>query len=69
MRESGEIKQVGTPEQIYALGKESLLKHQLKSPFTEQLKLELAARDIPVPKEYLTDERMAKWLWVFVLNK
>lgn len=67
--EQGVLKHKGTPEEIYTLGVETLLKHGLSLPFAQQLKLALEERGLKLPDDYLDEERIADWLWKYVLNK
>lgn len=62
--EKGKIVAVGTPEEIFAYG-ERLIDLGLEVPFSETLKTSLRDVGFPVPKEYLTDERMMEWLWIY----
>ncbi|WP_018659695.1 energy-coupling factor ABC transporter ATP-binding protein [Allofustis seminis] len=67
--DAGQVQHVGTPEEIYTLGEDTLLRHELSLPFVEQLKRELKARHVPIPESYKNEERMAEWLWEYVLKK
>jgi len=64
----GELVNEGTPEQIFSAGPE-LINLGLDLPFPEKLKSALKQRGIDVPSEYMTEERMVKWLWTSVLKK
>ena len=58
----GQIKQVGTPEEIFAYGTE-LLKLGLDVPYAEKLKDALSQRGIKLPDGYLNEERLVDYLW------
>lgn len=60
----GQVKDDGTPEEIFIHGSE-LINMGLDVPFAEQLKDELHALGIEVPKEYMTEEEMEGWLLTF----
>jgi energy-coupling factor transport system ATP-binding protein len=62
--EEGKIVTIGKPEEIFAYG-EKLIELGLEMPFSETLKASLEKVGFPVPKEYLTDERMMEWLWTY----
>ncbi len=62
--DNGKIITSGTPEEIFAYG-ERLIDLGLEVPFSETLKASLARVGFPVPKDYLTDERMMEWLWTY----
>ncbi len=60
--QSGELKRIGTPEEIFAVGAD-IIDMGLDIPFPEKLKYQLARQGLAVPAEYLTEERMVDWLW------
>ena len=60
--QAGELKRIGTPEEIFALGADIIVMG-LDIPFPEKLKYQLARQGLAVPAEYLTEERMVDWLW------
>lgn len=57
----GKIFAQNTPEQIFAYGTQ-LIDIGLDIPFGEKLKAELAARGVPVPEGYTSEERLVAWL-------
>ena len=60
--EAGQLKRIGTPEEIFSLGKE-IIDIGLDIPFPEKLKYQLKRQGLEVPEEYLTEEGMVSWLW------
>ncbi|HJB22927.1 MAG TPA: energy-coupling factor ABC transporter ATP-binding protein [Candidatus Jeotgalibaca pullicola] len=60
--EAGELKQIGTPEEIFAVGAD-IIAMGLDIPFPEKLKYQLKRQGLEVPEEYLTEEGMVDWLW------
>ncbi|MGX7418958.1 energy-coupling factor ABC transporter ATP-binding protein [Carnobacterium gallinarum] len=66
--EQGKLIREGTPEEIFSYGDE-LIEMGLDLPFPEKLKSALKARNIDVPKEYLTEEGMVDWLWTLLSKK
>ncbi len=66
--EKGVLKMEGTPEEIFSYG-EDLISLGLDLPFPEKLKKALKEQEIDVPKDYLTEERMADFLWTSLSNK
>ncbi|KRO16979.1 energy-coupling factor ABC transporter ATP-binding protein [Lacticaseibacillus saniviri] len=58
----GQIKQVGTPAEIFAYGSE-LIALGLDVPYPEKLKTALAERGVTLPKDYMDDERLVDYLW------
>lgn len=57
----GHVVDDGTPADIFVNG-EDLIQIGLGVPFTEQLKAALQRRQIDVPNEWLSEERLAEWL-------
>jgi len=66
--EAGQLKRIGTPEEIFSLGKE-IIDIGLDIPFPEKLKYQLKRQGLEVPEEYLTEEGMVSWLWTLLLKK
>lgn len=64
----GAVKLEGTPEKIFSYGEE-LVDLGLDVPFAEKLKAALKKQGVAVPDEYLTEERMAEWLWTSLSTK
>lgn len=62
--EKGQLKYIDTPEEIFKLGDE-LINLGLTVPFVEQLKNELIKNNIHVPTEYMSEERLVEWLWIY----
>lgn len=60
--EKGKIEHIDTPYNIFKLGEE-LVELGLTVPFIRQLKEELQKKGINVPNEFMTEERLVKWLW------
>lgn len=60
--QEGQLKQIGTPEQIFAAGAD-IIEMGLDIPFPEKLKYQLRRQGLKVPDEYLTEEGMVDWLW------
>lgn len=65
---SGHLVAQGTPEEIFS-GNRELVEQGLDIPFPEKLKAALEDREIDVPQEYLTEERLVEWLWTSGLKK
>ena len=65
---SGQLVAQGTPEEIFS-GNRELVEQGLDIPFPEKLKAALEDREIEVPQEYLTEERLVEWLWTSGLKK
>ena len=68
LMEQGQIKQIGTPKEIFKLGTK-LVEKGLDVPFAEKLIEALRERGINVPEEYLDEEGLVEWLWTSVLTK
>jgi energy-coupling factor transport system ATP-binding protein len=66
--EAGQLKQIGTPEQIFGVGKD-IIDMGLDIPFPEKLKYQLQRQGLTVPAEYLTEEGMMNWLWTLLSTK
>lgn len=66
--EAGQLKRIGTPEEIFSLGKE-IIEIGLDIPFPEKLKYQLKRQGLEVPEEYLTEEGMVNWLWTLLSKK
>lgn len=66
--EAGQLKRIGTPEEIFSLGKE-IIDIGLDIPFPEKLKYQLKRQELEVPEEYLTEEGMVNWLWTLLSKK
>lgn len=66
--EAGQLKRIGTPEEIFSLGKE-IIDIGLDIPFPEKLKYQLKRQGLEVPEEYLTEEGMVMWLWTLLSKK
>lgn len=66
--EAGQLKRIGTPEEIFSLGKE-IIDIGLDIPFPEKLKYQLKRQGLEVPEEYLTEEGMVNWLWTLLSKK
>lgn len=66
--EAGQLKRIGTPEEIFSLGKE-IIDIGLDIPFPEKLKYQLKRQGMEVPEEYLTEEGMVSWLWTLLSKK
>lgn len=66
--EAGQLKRIGTPEEIFSLGKE-IIDIGLDIPFPEKLKYQLKRQGLEVPEEYLTEEGMVRWLWTLLSKK
>lgn len=60
--EAGQLKQIGTPEEIFAVGAD-IIDMGLDIPFPEKLKYQLKRQGLDVPETYLTEEGMVNWLW------
>jgi energy-coupling factor transport system ATP-binding protein len=60
--DDGQVKETGTPAEIFAYG-ERLIEMGLDVPYAERLKTALRQVGADVPKQYLTEEGMADWLW------
>lgn len=58
----GQMVDEGTPAEIFSVGPR-LLELGLDVPFAEQLKAALRQLNVPVPTEYLDEERLVTWLW------
>ncbi|KRM71421.1 energy-coupling factor ABC transporter ATP-binding protein [Lacticaseibacillus brantae] len=58
----GQIKEVGTPEEIFAHGSE-LLELGLDVPYAAKLKEALSERGVKLPDGYLNEERLVDYLW------
>jgi len=58
----GQIKEVGTPEEIFAHGSE-LLELGLDVPYAAKLKEALTERGVKLPDGYLNEERLVDYLW------
>lgn len=59
--QEGELRYQGNPESIFSVGDE-LINMGLDIPFTHKLKAALANKGVNVPKEYLNEEELIKWL-------
>ncbi|CZQ99928.1 energy-coupling factor ABC transporter ATP-binding protein [Trichococcus ilyis] len=66
--EAGQLKRIGTPEEIFSLGKE-IIDIGLDIPFPEKLKYQLKRQGLEVPEAYLTEEGMVSWLWTLLSKK
>ena len=66
--EAGQLKRIGTPEEIFSLGKE-IIDIGLDIPFPEKLKYQLKRQGLEVPENYLTEEGMVNWLWTLLSKK
>lgn len=66
--EAGQLKRIGTPEEVFSLGKE-IIDIGLDIPFPEKLKYQLKRQGLEVPEEYLTEEGMVSWLWTLLSKK
>ena len=66
--EAGQLKRIGTPEEIFSLGKE-IIDIGLDIPFPEKLKYQLKRQGLAVPEDYLTEEGMVSWLWTLLSKK
>ena len=66
--EAGQLTRIGTPEEIFSLGKE-IIDIGLDIPFPEKLKYQLKRQGLEVPEEYLTEEGMVNWLWTLLSKK
>lgn len=66
--EAGQLKRIGTPEEIFSLGKE-IIDIGLDIPFPEKLKYQLKRQGLEVPEDYLTEEGMVSWLWTLLSKK
>lgn len=66
--EAGQLKQIGTPEKIFGVGKD-IIDMGLDIPFPEKLKYQLQRQGLTVPAEYLTEEGMMNWLWTLLSTK
>lgn len=66
--EAGQLTRIGTPEEIFSLGKE-IIDIGLDIPFPEKLKYQLKRQGLEVPEEYLTEEGMVSWLWTLLSKK
>lgn len=53
--EAGQLKQIGTPEEIFAVGAD-IIDMGLDIPFPEKLKYQLKRQGLDVPETYLTEE-------------
>lgn len=62
--EKGQIKYENKPEEIFKLGDE-LVELGLNVPFVEQLKAELISRELTLPDDYMTEERLVELLWKY----
>ena len=60
--QEGELKRVGTPEEIFSVGAD-IIDMGLDIPFPEKLKYQLRRQGLDVPEGYLTEEGMVDWLW------
>lgn len=68
LMEAGQMKQVGTPEEIFKMG-HLLVEKGLDVPFSEKLKQKLRENGLQVPQEYQDEEGLVDWLWTSVLSK
>ena len=66
--EAGQLTRIGTPEEIFSLGKE-IIDIGLDIPFPEKLKYQLKRQGLEVPENYLTEEGMVNWLWTLLTKK
>ena len=66
--EAGQLTRIGTPEEIFSLGKE-IIDIGLDIPFPEKLKYQLKRQGLEVPEHYLTSEGMVNWLWTLLSKK
>ncbi|CZQ83136.1 energy-coupling factor transport system ATP-binding protein [Trichococcus flocculiformis] len=66
--EAGQLTRIGTPEEIFSLGKE-IIDIGLDIPFPEKLKYQLKRQGLEVPEDYLTEEGMVNWLWTLLSKK
>ena len=66
--EAGQLTRIGTPEEIFSLGKE-IIDIGLDIPFPEKLKYQLKRQGLEVPENYLTEEGMVSWLWTLLSKK
>lgn len=66
--EAGQLTRIGTPEEIFSLGKE-IFDIGLDIPFPEKLKYQLKRQGLEVPENYLTEEGMVNWLWTLLSKK
>lgn len=66
--EAGQLIRIGTPEEIFSLGKE-IIDIGLDIPFPEKLKYQLKRQGLEVPENYLTEEGMVNWLWTLLSKK
>ena len=66
--EAGQLTRIGTPEEIFSLGKE-IIDIGLDIPFPENLKYQLKRQGLEVPENYLTEEGMVNWLWTLLSKK
>ena len=66
--EAGQWTRIGTPEEIFSLGKE-IIDIGLDIPFPEKLKYQLKRQGLEVPENYLTEEGMVNWLWTLLSKK
>ena len=66
--EAGQLTRIGTPEEIFSLGKE-IIDIGLDIPFPEKLKYQLKRQGLEVPENYLTEEGMVNWLWTLLSKK
>lgn len=66
--EAGQLTRIGTPEEIFSLGKE-IINIGLDIPFPEKLKYQLKRQGLEVPENYLTEEGMVNWLWTLLSKK
>ena len=64
----GAVQLEGTPEKIFSYGEE-LIDLGLDVPFAEKLKAALKKQGVKVPETYLTEERMAEWIWTSLSKK
>lgn len=64
----GAVQLEGTPEKIFSYGEE-LIDLGLDVPFAEKLKAGLIKQGVKVPETYLTEERMAEWIWTSLSKK
>ena len=66
--EAGQLTRIGTPEEIFSLGKE-IIDIGLDIQFPEKLKYQLKRQGLEVPENYLTEEGMVNWLWTLLSKK
>ena len=66
--EAGQLTRIGTPEEIFSLGKE-IIDIGLDIPFPEKLKYQLKRQGLEVPENYLTEEGMVNWLWTLLSDR